>query len=252
MRNSFMSLFAYLVMLSVAMLVGCGDDGGGGAGTGGGGGTGGVGGATTTAVTVMITGYDPAQGGFLGPLEGVEICIVETGDCVLTDADGGATQQVPVGEELSATFEKEGYMPYLIPVAVPENPPLFTLGMGSLSRFELLYDLVMSPFPPEGTGAIVIVVEPTMAGATFDLGSAAGKAFYYDEEGNWDADLTETTSWGWGGFTEVNPGEVQVEFGGTAQGCIATTGWPGDVENSVRMPIRAGYNNQISVTCDTP
>ena len=240
-------LFSFMCLLALG-LMGCSET----AGDGGSGGDGGTGGVNIAAVSVAITGYDPAQGGFLGPLEGVEICVVETDDCVLTDADGSATSEVPVGQELSVTLEKEGFMPYLIPFVVPEAPPPFTLGMGSLERFEFLYGLVMSPYPPEGTGSIVIVVEPPLAGRTFDLGDATSKAFYYDEQGNWDADLTETTSWGWGGFTEVGPGEVQVEFGGTAEGCVGTTGWPGNVENSIRMPIRAGYNNQISVSCSGP
>jgi len=260
MRFSFW--FLSVCALGLVPLVGCGDNNGGGgsggtAGTGGTGGTAGTGGTggsggDTTAVTVLVTGYDPAQGGFLGPLEGVKICLVETGDCVTTDALGGATQQVPLDQEISATFEKEGYIPYLIPVFVSEQPGVFKLGMGSLARWEFLHGLVMSPFRPEGVGDIIIVADPAFAGATFDLGSAAGNAFYYNQEGNWDADLTETTSWGWGGFTEVSPGEVQVEFGGTATGCMATTGWPGNVDNSVRMPVRAGYLNQISVSCNAP
>ena len=243
--------------LGAIPLIGCGENGGEGgsggtAGTGGMGGAGGTGGAITTAVTALVTGYDPAQGGFLGPLEGVELCIVETGDCLLTNAEGSVTTEAPVGEEISVTFEKEGYMPYLIPFVVPEAPATFTLGMGSLSRFEFLYGLVMSPYPPEGTGSIVITADPPIAGVTFALSDATAKAFYYDEEGNWDADLTETTSWGWGGFTEVSPGEVQVEIGGAAQGCTSTAGWPGDAENTFMMPIRAGYNNQISVVCNAP
>ena len=59
------------------------------------------------------------------------------------------------------------------------------------------------------------------AGATFDLGDATGQVFYYDDQGNWDADLTATTTYGggpWGGFTEVSPSVVQVEIGGRGGG----------------------------------
>ena len=58
-----------------------------------------------------------------------------------------------------------------------------------------------------------------------------------------------------GGFTEVSPGVVQVEIGGTAQNCVrllSISGWPGDVANSVRMPIREGYLTSVQVTCDAP
>ncbi|MGB5695718.1 MAG: hypothetical protein WBM46_08710 [Polyangiales bacterium] len=185
-------------------------------------------------------------------MEGVKVCLVDSDVCVLTDAVGSATSQAPVGQELSATFEKEGYASYVVPVVIPADPAVLTFGMATVERWEALHDLVMSPFPLEGTGDIVVVSTPGFAGATLDLGDATGKVYYYNEEGNWDADLPATTSYGWGGFTEVSPGEVQVDFGGTAEGCIPTVGWPGDVENSVRMPIRAGYITDVFVSCNVP
>jgi hypothetical protein len=236
-------------------LVGCGESNGGGGsgGSAGTGGTGGSGGADTTEVSLIVTGWNPEQGATV-PLEGVEICRTGTTTCVMTDAAGRATTEVPVGQEISATFEKEGYASYLLPGVFSEDPDVFSFGMATEDRIDEQHQLVMSPYPMEGTGDLAIILDPAFAGATFDLGDAAGKVFYHDEQGNWDADLTATLSWGWGGFTEVSPGEVQVEFGGTAEGCVPTIaiGWPGDVENSVRVPIQVGYVSEISVACDAP
>ncbi|MGB5696733.1 MAG: hypothetical protein WBM46_13830 [Polyangiales bacterium] len=256
MRN----LLGFLCVCAVGVfpLIGCGDnnDGDGGSGGTGGsagmGGTGGTGGVNTASVTVLITGFDPAQGGFLGPLEGVEICIDDSTDCAMTDAAGGATLDVPVDQELSATFVKEGFAPYLIPAVISEQPEVFTLGMASLERWEFLHDLLTSPFPLDGTGDIIVVSDPGFAGATLDLSGVTGNLFYYGEDGNWAPGLTATTSYGWGGFTEASPGEAQVELGGTATNCEATTGWPGDVANSFRTPVRAGFFSEIVVSCDTP
>jgi hypothetical protein len=113
----------------------------------------------------------------------------------------------------------------------------------------------------EGTGSVVVLTEPRfstvfscvgVAGVTFDPGYAAGKRYYYDALGNWNASLTATSCWGWGGFTEVSPGEVQIEIGGNAENCVVRSGWPGEVENSVRTPIRAGYVSWVHVSCDVP
>ena len=100
---------------------------------------------------------------------------------------------------------------------------------------------LMSPYPMRGTGSIVLIAFPQLAGATFELVAATGKPYYHEgEEGLWNPDLTATTlPWGGGGFTEVTPGDHQINLGGTAQRCIAhpELGWPSDDENSVRMPV---------------
>jgi hypothetical protein len=197
-------------------------------------------------------------------LEGVEICETDTNNCVLTDAEGAATLQVPADQETSFTVAKEGFAKYLLPAVMPAQTTPILFSMATEQRIEDMHALVMSPYPMEGTGDIAIVMEAgsAFAGATFDLGDATGKVFYYDAQGNWHAEFTATTTYGggpWGGFTEVSPGEVspgevQVEFGGTAMGCVglSVSGWPGDVENSVRMPIRAGYQSQVQVSCNAP
>jgi len=255
-------LFGLLCVCALGFLplVGCSDDNGGGGsgGSAGTGGTGGSGGAETTSISGVFTGWDPLQGP-LGPLEGVEICETDTDNCVLTDAEGAATLQMPTDEETSVTVTKEGFAQYLIPMVLSEAPAPIPFGMATEQRIEDMHALVMSPYPMEGTGDISINVPAgsAFAGATLDLGDATGQVFYYDDQGNWDAELTASTTFEGplGGFTEVSPGVVQVEIGGTAQNCIrllSISGWPGDVANSVRMPIREGYLTSVQVTCDAP
>jgi hypothetical protein len=247
--------FVCVCALGLMPLVGCSDGSGGTAGTGG---TAGSGGADTTSIAGVITGWDPLQGP-LGPLEGVEICETDTDNCALTDAAGSVTVQVPTDQETSVTMAKEGFAKYLLPVVVSAEVVPIPFSMATEQRIEDMHGLVMSPYPMEGTGDVVIGVTAgsAFAGATFDLGDAAGQVFYYDDQGNWDADLTSTGTYGggpWGGFTEVSPGVVQVEIGGTATSCerLSVSGWPGDVANSVRMPIREGYQSQVQVACDAP
>jgi hypothetical protein len=245
------------VALSMVSLIGCSDE----SGTAGSGGTGGTGGVDTVARIIVIRGWSPRTG-FMEVLEGVEICETDTDHCVLTDAAGRATVRVPVDQEFSFTLEKEGYTPSLLADLMPPGPEIFTLfGMPTDERMAHQYELVMSPYPMEGTGSIVIITEPRfstnlicvgVAGVTFDLGYAAGKVYYYDEQGNWDADLSATSCFGFGGFTEVPPGEVQIEIGGNAENCVVRSGWPGELENSVRTPIRAGHQTWLHVSCDVP
>lgn len=235
MRASFIRVFAGFLALSLAALIGCGSDTG----------------AESTSLTITMSGWDPNLG-FVGPLEGVEVCEIETDNCVVTSAAGVATFEVAVAQEVSFTLEKEGYQSYIMTGVATTEPGELTLGMSTVQRIEDMHTFVMSPYPMEGTGDIVVISEPKLEGETLSLTGGTGKVFYYNALGNWDASLTATSSWGWGGFTEVSPGEVQVELGGTATGCTVTLGWPGDVANSVRMPIRAGYLTQVYVSCEAP
>lgn len=259
-------LFEFLCVCALGLmpLVGCetADEGGSGGtggdgGSAGDGGSGGAGGVDTVAVSAVITGFDPAQGP-TAPLEGVEICETDTDNCVLTDAEGSATLQVPRDEQFSMTFEKEGYQSELVAFLLSEEPPVFINGLGTVERMEFLHGLVGSPYPMEGTGDILVAWAGALPGATFVLVEpATGKSFYYNEEGNWDADLTATTTYPLGpkgGFTEVSPGEAGVVafgVGGTASACVRLNGWPGGF-GSTKVPIRAGYLSEVILTCDLP
>jgi hypothetical protein len=261
MRFVFRFWFAFA--LNLALMAGCGDNNGGGgsggtAGTGGSAGSGGSGGSGgTVTFSFEITGFS-GQVGYLGPLEGVEVCQLDTNNCVITGADGKGTVDLPIGEEVAYTTVKEGYASYLHAGVVPPVPLQVKFGMADDTRMSYLHDLVMSPYPMEGTGEVIFFEVDLdgppgpFPGATLELIGSTGKAYYYNEDGDWDPDLTATTSNSlvpWGGFTEVTPGEVEVTWGGTAEDCILFKGWPSDKENTMRIPVMEGFTTVAEVTC---
>ncbi|MBT8452446.1 MAG: hypothetical protein KJO40_10805 [Deltaproteobacteria bacterium] len=246
-------LFGLICVCSLAFLpmVGCSEtaDPAGNGGEGGGG-TGGDGGADTVTITAFVSGWDPELGS-TGALEGVAICQTDTTNCVSTDAGGNAAVEVPAAQEASYTMDLEGYGSYLDPVLLSEAQAV-ALPMATDDRFSDMHGLVMSPYPMEGTGSIFVeLVDDPIAGATFELSSGAGQPYYWDEDKNWDAELSATTSTGGGGFTEVAPGEYQIEIGGAATNCVLTPkGWPGDSPNTVRVPVREGYLTRAVLICE--
>lgn len=252
--RDFNSRLTVLALAAGVSLLGCGEEGGPA-------GTGGAGGMSTVTRIMVVHGWSPVQG-FLDVLEGVKICATDTNDCVRTNDEGRATVQIPIDQEFSFTWDKNGYHPLLVPDFQPEGLQLFPeIGLGTEERLAGLHELVLSPYPMEGTGSLMVFLVDSrfslmssgcagIAGRTFELSNTEGKAYYYDEEGNWDTSLTETSCWGWGGFTEVLPGEVQIEIGGNAESCVVLHGWPGTVPNSVRMPVRAGYLTEVWVDCE--
>ena len=242
--------------MSVFPLIGCSEDDGGGGGTAGSGGTagtggtagdGGSGGMETASVRFFIQTYEPGE-----PREGlggVEICVTGTSNCEVTTATGNATLEMPVDEEVSYTMEKEGYASYLDSAVIPATGLDIAVGMATVQRLEDMHALVMSPYPPEGTGLAFVDTATAVEGVTFELLDVTGKAFYRDENESWSTELTATTSGGGGGFVEVSPGVVQIEFGGTGENCTLFRGWPGDSANRVKIPVEEGYLSRAILTC---
>jgi len=247
--------FAVLILAAGAFLVGCG-------GQSEMEGTGGVGGGGTEKRLFVVQEYSPDYG-YVRRIENVKICAMDTDDCVLTNHEGRAVVEIPIDREFGFTWEKEGYGPILVADFEPEE--LYLVQNIALTREERVahvHELVRSPYPMEGTGSIVVIPLDSqlvttqtpcrgVTGRTFELADAVGKPYFYDEQGNWSASLKATSCWGWGGFTEVPPGEVQVEIVGAAgEHCVPLYGWPGEVENSVRMPVRAGFWTQVYIDCE--
>jgi hypothetical protein len=209
-------------------------------------------GPTTAPFTLIVRSFDPQGTPIL--LQGAELCETDnTSNCETTDAVGRAVIQLPFDQEVSFTVTKEGYASDLIAVVIPPDGwsnQLLTLHLVQWAEDQ--HARVESPYPMEGTGTISMELPEGFAGATFELIEAKGKAFYWDEQSNWSLDLTETTSAGKGGFSEVTPGVFHVEFGGTAESCESLWGWPGDLEKSIRYPVREGYMTIAAASCPHP
>jgi len=186
------------------------------------------------------------------PLEGAQLCQMDTNTCALSDERGAVAIEIPIGESW-VTLTKEGYLSYLFPFvagAAGRFAPAFAVESNTFTAEQ--YESVGSPYPMGSQGAVFLSARPpSIVGATFDLLDAAGvKQFYLDEEGLWDPNLQATGSFdGWGGFTEVNPGVLQAKIGGMVGGCTPIWGWPGDAEDTVRFPVREGHATWIGWNC---
>lgn len=207
----------------------------------------------TAPLTLTLKSFDPEPSNQV-PLEGVEVCeLDDPTNCVLSDAGGVATLLLPADQDTGYTMDKEGYARWLHPIRMEPDGRQGVDEMIPAQRLADQHARLTSPYPMRGTGSIVLIAFPQLAGATFELVAATGKPYYHEgEDGLWSPDLTATTlPWGGGGFTEVTPGDHQINLGGTAQGCIAQPdyGWPSDDENSVRMPVREGYVTLANASC---
>ena len=119
-------------------------------------------------------------------------------------------------------------------------------------RIKGWYEVLGSQYPPTITGSVFLTVNPRNPGATLDLVDASGTAFYEEEFGVPSLELEATTDAGTAGFVDVPPGDFNIQFGGWAQDCTPILGWPGNAENRIGFPIRAGFLTILTVFCAAP
>jgi hypothetical protein len=231
-----------VLALGVMPMIGCSD-------TTGEGGSGGSAGANTAEVKISTQSWAPDTA--REALAGVEVCETETTNCVVTDADGNATLQLPVEQETSITSEKKDYASYLDPYIIPASGISIRIPMATVQRMEDMHALVMSPYPMEGTGDIAINSYNPNEGVTFELLGTTGKLFYRQVNMDWSTELDATTSDGLGGFTEVSSGVYQVKIAGSVENCtVLGRGWPGDSAGTIKVPVQEGYASRTGVYCD--
>jgi len=193
----------------------------------------------------------------LPALEGVEVCENNTTNCDRTNADGQATLQLPIQQEVSYTLTKNGYASNLqAEVTDPADVGTGTnqtispkITMWSDELRSNWFERLSSPYPQRGTGTIYVFMNPAIEGVTFELIGATGTAFYETALDDPRLDLEATTSMGTGGFVEVGPGDFQIEFSGAVSRCLPVRAWAGSAKNRIRVPVQAGYITVASVAC---
>ena len=176
-------------------------------------------------------------------------------NCAPSDATGQVSLELPVGQEISYTIEKDRYASFLTPDILGPSGSTYRRGVPTDDAMADQHERVGSRYPMRSTGTILIdTTRPPLPGVTFELVGATGKAFYVDEEGLWDPNLTETSRRGLGGFVEVEPGEHRVQVGGTAIDCDLRLAWPDDDVKGLRLrlPVREGFVTSASIQCIPP
>lgn len=214
--------------------------------------------ADIATVELRVVAFTPGEDNV--PIEGAEVCFVDTDDCQTTEGDGIVMLSMPVDAETAVTIEADGFNPTLSPqVAESSAPAARDVSMLSLGLVELLAMSVDTPYPPENTGfvAVTLLAEPrdvdsAIPGVTVQLAEPDGRRYYLDDDGLPDTSLTATSGLGTAGFIELTPGVHEVELGGTARNCTRLAGWAGQSADRMRFPVRAGFFVNTLLICDPP
>lgn len=213
----------------VSSMTGCGDSG-----------------EPPTEVSVRVTEY-VSLSDLQGPLPDAEVCETDTNNCVTTDAEGIAIIELPSDSEVSYTITKEGFGSYLI-TDVTNTELEHGFWMYPDQELERLAELMGTTYPWTDTGVILLRAY-TDPGVVFDLVGESNTPFYFVTGDTPSTEVESTTQDGRGGFTDLAPGDYQVDFAGAPVLCQPFTTWPGDVDNRVKIPVKAGYISYSSMSC---
>lgn len=181
------------------------------------------------------------------PLPGAEVCETDTDNCTMTDEEGMATIDLLADAEVSYTIAKEGFASYL----------LSDVNTGQLEHWTWMFPeeevtrlaaLIGTTFPGTGDGLIIIRAF-TDPGVMFDLVGESNEPFYFLDGGTPSRDIDATTEDKRGGFTDVAPGDYQIDVIGAPGPCQPFVVWPGDEDDRFKVPVKADHISWVSVTC---
>jgi len=204
-------------------------------------------GASTVTLNLTVSSFVPGEDPM--PVAGAEVCVLDTNDCAMSDADGVATIGLPADAETGVTVTAAGFNPTLVPESTSGDFQADqSTSVLSEALAETLAALLDIDYPLDGTGvAVVNTTLPLpesggMPGASYALTTGTGTGYYLGEGGLPSYELEATTApLGSGGYVEVTPGTIEIDVGGSAVGCTPAAGWAGASASSIRLPVRDGF-----------
>ena len=224
-------------------------------------------GASTDADdTITVDGQmlDFTSGGlFAGPpyppIDGVEVCVLGTDNCVTNDADGRYSLEVAPGDEVSLVFSKEGYERAIQPAHLPVKY-IDTILTGMLKDIvvESFVDIVGISLD-DRTGQLELhafkrgaegTIPHSMADIQFTLSTGTGEGPLYVGSDATDVNPDGPTgSTGLAYIVNVETGIVEVTVSGGSN-CEPWGSWDAADGNLLSGPVEANTRTLLSVVCD--
>lgn len=198
--------------------------------------------AVAVRVTEYVTTADQE-----GPMVDAEVCETDTDNCVMTGEDGRVMLNLPDNSEISYTITKEGYGSYLVS-DVTDSRIEHWFRMYNDEEVERLAGLMGTTYPLNG-GIIVLRAYSDEPGVMFDLVGESANQFYFLNGNTPSTEIDSTTADGRGGFTDLGDGVHEVDFVADPVNCRDFSAWPSDVDNRVKVPVKAGYISYASMSC---
>jgi hypothetical protein len=182
---------------------------------------------------------------FVDGIAGLDVCVMETDNCAMTDDIGLALLTVPADSDIGVTIEGEGYTPTLLPYSTTSDDLIADIFLAPLEVMELVFadmDLDLSKGHVSNT-----LYEG--AGYTAEIDTGETIHYWNDYSTAIDGDATSTTASGRFSALNVTADTVTVTVEGpgtcTARDRYATSG-----PNEVVLPILPGFFSGLTMDCE--
>lgn len=177
------------------------------------------------------------------PVEGAEVCVLDTTDCATSNASGELSLDIPALSEVALTIVATDYIPVLYGAVTGPSDASFNVTLRPTAEIEAGADAAGVTL--DGTKGIIGFSVLGPAGTTAELSPASGTLVYQDENGDADPSLTGTVEGvvGMGTFWNVEPGDYDLSYSHPDTTCQASPvgTWKGSTEGTARVTVLAGH-----------
>jgi len=193
------------------------------------------------------------------PIPGATVCVRVLRDqrCVHTSEAGGFALAAPAHGEIAVSATAAGFGARLVALTTRGRDVAdwrITLLAESVVRAR---SAALTDAGGEAEGSIFATAEPPpgsppgIEGVTMAIAPATGaRPLFFSSTGDPDPARTATSTWSRALFAGIAPGEVTLTLGPQPLTCTPLHGgWPSPAPNSVRVPVLAGFETQVALSC---
>jgi hypothetical protein len=209
--------------------------------------------------------YDGASDAGL-PLVGVKVCVYQHPEipCLISsdknDAGTGGGlflfDCLPPNVNLALTFEKDGYVKILSPVAPAPagETTLHGVTLPTVAKATLAATAMKTTYPtPAGKNIVIGTLFDgsggTVTGGVVSLSTSATTWYTDGTTGLPDGTLKATSKNGQYLFVDTAPGEVDVTATAAGKPCVPRFGWPSAKAGTMTIPVADGFVTDCFFAC---
>jgi hypothetical protein len=185
------------------------------------------------------------------PLAGTEVCVRDHPElaCDTATTNGGFGLVVPALEEVVVEFTHEGHVTNLFHLRLDDDLQAILHVLVAQDAADYIVEQAGGEVDPAKGIVAMLAGSDGVVGSMTPM-SGVGPV-YLNSLGIPIEDLTETSSAGFFGFTNVDPGEYEVSWSHPTKTCTATTAWPGSTETSLRLTVEPdAHSSAFFIQCE--
>lgn len=181
---------------------------------------------------------------FLEGVEGLDVCVMNTDNCTVTDEDGLAILTVAADSDIGVTIAGEDYTPTLLPYRTTSEDLVVSIYPSPM----VITELVHGHLGLDWSKGHVTVTLHQSEGFVAEIETGEAVHYWNDLSSALDADLTQTSQSGRMSVVNVS-GDTVMTISGPGN-CTPRVHYWSDGPNRVVLPILSGHKTGVTLDCE--